>query len=427
MTRRLVLRKAQLDLFGPRETTVHQHQRRSAHGAVETVTQHQRKVRPRAAKANLWERFGGQSAPVAGEKGYREPITLDPKAYGGREPEEVARTAVEECLRYIDDYEFNQALQTPPDGFDDEEYDDFGPTWSQRDVPDLLGLPWQDYQGNEITEQARIDYALWVVGLAARVRGYNAWGDPHFGEGETLPLDDLDLPWDDRYPRADDSLPQWVAEAILTDSLYPDRKLRLVPVSRKEADDYIAKHHSKLSDSNPRTMYAIGVRAGGRLVAVATAGHPSARWKYAPADADLPADQRRKLDQRNVLELHRVASDGTFLGAASMLVSRLLRLAPTSKRGDEAEPWLFVTYSLASEAGASYKGLRELGLRPTVRQAGKSAAGGARGAEATTKALAHEDKIRWEAGPVAGKADWSILQKAPKAKPARKAGILLRR
>lgn len=183
-------------------------------------------------------------------------------------------------------------------------------------------------------------------------------------------------------------LPRWMARAVLADRLAEYHlghtpSLRLAVVDRVTATAFIRRHHSELPTFPARTMYALGAYRGDRLVAVATAGHPNAPF--------------RRVDQRNVLELTRIASDGTTAGAASMLAARLLDVAPRSKRGDPGGPWLFVTYSLTSEEGATYRALADKGLRPVEVIQGKRGAQGSRSAPP----LGDRPKVRWEAGPAA--------------------------
>ncbi len=195
-------------------------------------------------------------------------------------------------------------------------------------------------------------------------------------------------------------LPSWAPEALLTDVLTAKAagkvKVRIAPIDKDTARDFLARHHSQLKRWPYRTMYALGAFRGDRLVAVALAGHPSARWT--------------RLPQQNVLELSRIASDGTTEGVSSMLASAMLKLAPGSRRKPTDDRWLFVTYSLASEGGHTYKALKGQGLRPVARTKGKRGKQGARGAASVQAAKGGEDKIRWEAGPVAGKARWSLLE-----------------
>jgi len=206
---------------------------------------------------------------------------------------------------------------------------------------------------------------------------------------------------DDASRNDDQTLPTWLAVASMADMLTylavgeAGKKLRLAPVDREAARAFLAAHHSQLKQLPRRTMYALGAFRGDRLVAVATAGHPSAPWK--------------RLDQRNVLELTRIASDGSVAGASSMLASAVLQAAPASKRGDADGPWLFVTYSLESEGGHTYKALKSQGLRPVALIGGKRGKQGARSAASVQAAKGTTRKIRWEAGPVAGAARWDLL------------------
>jgi hypothetical protein len=107
-----------------------------------------------------------------------------------------------------------------------------------------------------------------------------------------------------------------------------------------------------------------------------------------------------------VVELTRIASDGTAKNAASMLASRILDLASSSKRGDPSKPWLFVTYSLVGEPGTPYKAIRDKGLRPVARIGGRLP----HGARAGGAGLSDVPKIRWEAGPVAEPPRWELLE-----------------
>ena len=190
-------------------------------------------------------------------------------------------------------------------------------------------------------------------------------------------------------------------------------------------------------------------------MSVATANTPTGRgWASKPrmiawTDPDTGEETIRTLPVNNIVELTRVASDGTVKGAASKLVSRLMDLMPMVGRSGylypdekgrwkiaphtkqllggkyefgidqaltEREPFLFITYQLASESGSTYKGLRGKGLRPVAYLKGKQTAGGSRsGGE---QALAQIDKIRWEFGDGALPADWSLLEKeAPSPAP----------
>ena len=239
---------------------------------------------------------------------------------------------------------------------DDEEHDVLGFTYG--DLPELLGVG-PSPRGESWTHEERVTIAEQALLAGVQVRH---------------------------------GLPTWIAAATLEDVI-ERRAQRLVAVPREVAAEFIAEHHSKLPKLNERgLMYSLGVVANNRLVAVATAGTPTGRWR----------------DPHRVLELTRVASDRSVKGAASMLVARLLDLVATSSRTGATGPALFVTYSLTSEEGTTYRALRDKGLRPVAFIPGKTHKGGAR--VDTDGALAQLDKIRWEAGPGAGTADWTLLQ-----------------
>ncbi len=181
---------------------------------------------------------------------------------------------------------------------------------------------------------------------------------------------------------------------ILTDAIDDPAALkpRLVVISKDEASSFIAQHHSALADWNYRgVIYTIGVRVGRRLVAVATINAPTAPWKLCPANG--------------IIELTRVASDGSTLGASSKLAARAIDLLPMSGRRG-ADGCLFSTYSLITEEGTTYLALADKGLRPVERTKGKTP-GGSRSAGGSKMT---EDKIRWEAGPAARPPNWSVLE-----------------
>ena len=87
-------------------------------------------------------------------------------------------------------------------------------------------------------------------------------------------------------------------------------RLHVVPVMVRDAVQYVAEHHSHL----PRVlggMFAVGVSDGERLVCVAIAGRPVARMLNLPG----------------VIEITRVASDGTTKNAASKCLAAITRAA----------------------------------------------------------------------------------------------------
>jgi hypothetical protein len=190
----------------------------------------------------------------------------------------------------------------------------------------------------------------------------------------------------------DGSLAPWAARAVLADGLSGARKAHLTAVSPRQAREFVRQHHSKLPQANLRgLLYALGVRRGARLVCVGLVNTPTGRW----AEPDA------------VVELTRVACDGSVRGAPSALVARTIDALPlVAPRGETTALPVLVTYSLTSEEAATYRALEDKGLRPTARVEGRRPAG-ARGQ--SDDSLAQAAKIRWEAGPGAGPADWSLL------------------
>jgi hypothetical protein len=116
-----------------------------------------------------------------------------------------------------------------------------------------------------------------------------------------------------------------------------------VPLHLREANEFVKAHH-RHSTPTVGGKFAVGCQVEGRLVGVAVAGRPVAR----------------RLDDGKTLEVLRVCSDGTrnacsFLYARVVQIARLLGYAK------------IVTYTLASESGASLKavGARLVGeVRP---------------------------------------------------------------
>jgi hypothetical protein len=248
---------------------------------------------------------------------YQRQATPDQQERGHREEERVAEGLLANARALVTDPEFAAIYNLEEregdgdpwssDWDEEDETTTFG-VWERRDMPELLLVP---------DVHDRMSFADALVNAALAVN---------------------------------DGLPDWLGVAIVEDWLH-QRPMRLVAVDKETAVDFVNEHHSKLPALNPRgLMYAIGVveAATQRLVAVATAGSPTGRWR----------------EPRRVLELTRVASDGTVRGAASMLVARLIDLLPRSTRGPTTLPALFVTYSLASEAGHALPGTRSTGRSP---------------------------------------------------------------
>lgn len=178
----------------------------------------------------------------------------------------------------------------------------------------------------------------------------------------------------------------------------PSTKPRLVLVGKDEAAQYIETHHAALPYLNPRgLLYTIGVKVGPRLVAVGTANTPSGAFKQLPAGCTV----------HGIVDLTRVASDGTVKGASSMIAARAIDLLPVSGRAGHLG-CLFVTYSLLSEKGTTYLALVDRGLRPTGLVKGGKPSGARAGASAAS--LTQVAKLRWQAGPAAGAPAWELLQ-----------------
>lgn len=169
---------------------------------------------------------------------------------------------------------------------------------------------------------------------------------------------------------------------------------RIVVVSPEVSAEFIQRHHSALKERNYRgALYDLGLEVGGRLVAVMTVTAPSGPHR----------------DPHRVVEVSRVASDGTLHGASSTLVKKAMELVDLSRRYGEMRPGLLVTYSLLSEYGTTYKSLESFGLRPTQFLAGRpeQSDGSSRPSFASKSGV---PKIRWEYGAEAAPADKSLLR-----------------
>lgn len=318
-----------------------------------------------APGTTLWPVFNMLGAPRSGERGYRAALLA----------ENIAEDLLDVALDFLEEPELfwawtatrqAQGQADPGDWWvSEEELLTEDAPWSNPDeLPELLEVPrW-------LTRDRQRSLALSVVQRAMEVEGRAIAAEVQF----------------------DGRLPRWAAVGLLADELRQDAPLRMVNVSKATAAAFIEKHHTTLPCINLRgIMYAIGVRARGRLVAVATAGSPTGRWQ--------------RVDPRNVLELTRLASDGSTKNAASMLVARLLDLRERSRRGRPDEPALFVTYQLSEVEGAVYRAVWDKGLRVAAKVPGRKAGGARRGGRESpcqrrtgvTTSLGHLDKIRWEA------------------------------
>ena len=326
----------------------------------------------KALEPSLYNRYAAQGAPQKGQRGYKPPADAC--------PEEAAQTLLANARASLEDTEFSWAWQAAlgvGEGEDEEDREE-----QEQNFLGMLGIP-AVLCGRRLTYSEQIDLGLWFTDLAMLTHP-EMHGSGWSGGELYLRLAPTGAP-----------LPVWLAEALGRDALQTDEEMRLVNVDIDAACAFIARHHSQLPTCNRRgVMYSLGVQRGGRLAAVATAGSPTGRWSG------------ERVNPKNVLELTRVASDGTVKNAASKLVARLIDLLPKSGRAGSG-PTLFVTYQLAGEAGTPYRALKDKGLRPVARLRGR-APGGARAG--STDALGEVDKIRWEAGPAALPADWSLLE-----------------
>ena len=396
---------------------------------------------PFAAKMTQRKRESGQDwfdvlaplgAPKTKKQGYRRPPTAPRGAWGSGDPYQAAKDLLDGAERMYEQPEARELYFRDPSDpgmtMDIEsefrDIDDFIEYVEDRNenlnfYMDVMNVPDRDGSGNPLELKERLAIARRALDYVTLMRG-GIIGE--YGSGYTIidPGKSRKGTAKPKHARKDEEgrLPKWAAQAIFGDllaSMTPGygMKLRLVNVDKDTARQFIEKHHSALPYLNPRgLMYALGVMKGNRLVAVATASTPSAKWAPRPTSwADYRAGRERWVDPRNVMELTRVASDGSTKGAASKLVARLLTLLPQSKRGDPDLPALFVTYQLTSEDGSSYKALQDRGLRPVAFREGKEPSGSRAGAT-EDKALARVDKIRWEYSPdpnTALPARWDLI------------------
>lgn len=282
----------------------------------------------------------------------------------------TARGMLDDASTYFEEAELRWA-------WEDWQNDGIGERQTDWTLYELVGVPGRIAGLGDLTENQRNDIAAFTIRLVGQMRG--EWEVSDRFEGLPSAVDGMHLA-------------RWAAEAILCDALTGATRLGLVAVDVETASRFIRTHHSHLPAINRRgLLYALGVQKGGRLVCVGTVNSPTGRWTQ----------------PHRVVELTRVASDGTSRGAASMLVSRVIDALPlVSPRGDVTEPPVLVTYSLDGEDAAVYRSLRDKGLRPVSAIGGRAPGGKRRGSDVS---LARVGKIRWEAGPGAGKAAWSLV------------------
>jgi hypothetical protein len=322
-------------------------------------------------------------APKPGEKGYKAPA----KSY-----RKEAQGIWDQFSRSLSDPEVTMALHPYLEGDED-------PDWTFEEILDVMGVP-RRLHGKALTKADREAFFWFLFSLTEEADFASArrYGVEKISDREKRRLKKKGLPIPQRFTseraKYGHQMPKWLILAMLEDVLQPDHALRLVNIPLKQAIAFVKKHHSALDKvENRGVLFSTGIKKGDRLVAVALAGTPSARWS-------------KQASSHNVLELYRIASDGTVRGASSRLAGRMIDLLEQSKRGGPDEPALFVTYSLLSEAGATYRALKEKGLRPTEITGGLEPMGARAGSQ---EGLKGDFKIRWEAGEAAKEPNWAIL------------------
>jgi hypothetical protein len=143
--------------------------------------------------------------------------------------------------------------------------------------------------------------------------------------------------------------------------------MEAVPLHLREANEFVAKYHRHNLPA-VGCKFAVGAALDRKLVGVAIAGRPVARW----------------LDDGKTLEVLRVATDGTpnacsFLYARCAKIARLMGYATV------------ITYTLESEGGAS---LRAVGAKPTGPLESHEWSNPDRPRK--SQHVYHETKYRWE-------------------------------
>jgi hypothetical protein len=146
--------------------------------------------------------------------------------------------------------------------------------------------------------------------------------------------------------------------------------MRIVPLTLREANDFIEQHHRHSArTSNDGGKFAIGLEVEGRLVGAAIVGRPVARLLQVPGTAEL---------------LRCCVSADAPPNACSRLEGRCKRIWQLMG-GTKLK-----TYTLARESGASLRatGAVQEAVVPGRRWNTPSRPRGARAIEA-------EDKVRW--------------------------------
>ncbi len=326
-------------------------------------------VAPVIRDKTWFARHGHQGAPQKGEKGYKGPAPHTEHAEASR----AILTRLRELIEGETNPEWAQAYQ-----WHMQERELHGEHYDPED-PDLHGYTWDDLAmeaglppGADLTEM-----------LGAAMETTDRWSGSDYGvstarERKKAAKGKWVKKTTARVSRESGQVPEWAAAAVIEDELDDDRDQRIVNLSKQEVRDFIKTHHSAFEDWNYRGLvFAVGLKIGGRLSAVATAN-------------TVPGED-------TTLELSRIASDATVPFASSRLGQRIL-----TAMGKTGHFKRLVTYSLTNEKGTTYRAMEKQGMRPVVwssRTGGK--------ASATRKS--DEFKIRWEAGPEAKPGDPTIL------------------
>jgi len=109
--------------------------------------------------------------------------------------------------------------------------------------------------------------------------------------------------------------------------------MKIIPLNLREANEFVKKYH-RHSKPAQGCKFCIGCEKDGKLVGVAIAGRPVARY----------------LDDKKTIEITRVCTDGTK-NASSFLYSRCKRISQLL--GYEK----IITYTLKKECGSSLKAI----------------------------------------------------------------------
>lgn len=167
-------------------------------------------------------------------------------------------------------------------------------------------------------------------------------------------------------------------EGYLSVATINDLVRRVRPIDKDTAVAFVRAHHSELPSYRFQGLLAaVGLWYGNQIRAVGMVNTPSGR----------------ESEQDHIIDVSRIASDGSLRGASSAIMAWVIANAGALARPPSRKPPLVVTYSLVSEEGTTYKALEHLGLRPVGLV--RPSSGGSR---PQGTALKNKWKIRWEQG-----------------------------